>query len=144
MFTSLIYFCTSHFYSITAPLQNALDWALFPENLLKQKPIGFIGLYSKTKILSLIKTCFNCQGYGSQLAIGDSCYHIRQQCSIAGAVCLNGPQDPFHEKPAALRQALEDYTGAENLTPEVWTIPLQSNKLTRGFWSVVQVSAQNC
>lgn len=45
-----IIFCASEFplgypYSVTAPLKNAIDWAVYEPNLFENKPAAFLGMF---------------------------------------------------------------------------------------------------
>jgi chromate reductase len=62
-----------HYYSISGPLQNAIDWGVHSRNLFKQKTCGFIS-------------------HGRDYFEGENCFHLRLECIAIGGRCLTGPR----------------------------------------------------
>jgi hypothetical protein len=85
-----ILFCSSEFhlgvgYSISSPLQNAFDWALWGGNVFDGKPAAFLGLHTATFYSYNISEGVSLTGSPSI-----NCYHLRQLAIIGGLQGASG------------------------------------------------------
>jgi chromate reductase len=62
-----------HYYSISGPLQNAIDWGVHDRNLFNKKTCAFIS-------------------HGGDYFQGENCFHLRLECIALGSRCLTGPR----------------------------------------------------